>query len=629
MTTLEALSRSLHLDPEVYKKTARIFRDATDDNMQLSRRNVHLAMSRTALHEHDRKIIDLLFTQFDKMGDGTVDFFEFAISLTTLVETPSRAESLQLALEVYDMEDRSQLSKDDIRFILEFYPKLWSIFGDDRPDDQVVDAAVDSSFQMWEIAQIVWSTGIDERELEVAKQFVLSLDIEGKGFVPKNIIQKSLGLQVSTPPALTKRAIVVDEKDELDDNAELESTHAEHIPLAEERFGEWVENWRSAMQDPPDTNELSEEAMIKDDEMATCDNAEDLKPEEPVLFSVQKFWAKLSLSKEFSSVAPFFERAKAKNSNLGKLASTILNGIYTPNDTLYGMAQLNISSFIKNGEDKKELTIKLLSPANNETGSGNVSTTSTPRRERTPRSPRSLGNLIIKWTSMVPGSGDSIPPKGKDGTSEAKEVEKEEVGVKAEETQDESESVKEGEDEMPTEDLRRTYKFEIIHGELFQKPVQRSYCQYSFLGQTFQTNRDNKEIPSKNPMFSYSFVHHIENLDETVMDLLDREPMEIKVFIQDEDKLPDIDPPKLTPNVRSRWEMWASSDALEAGKDMTLQEYKQIREDEGVETEPAETEWLNFRLLMDGKFSQWLSDKIYEGVGDGYGCRNTPWYQKK
>ena len=80
MTTLEALSRSLHLDPEVYKKTARIFRDATDDNMQLSRRNVHLAMSRTALHEHDRKIIDLLFTQFDKMGDGTVDFFEFDLT---------------------------------------------------------------------------------------------------------------------------------------------------------------------------------------------------------------------------------------------------------------------------------------------------------------------------------------------------------------------------------------------------------------------------------------------------------------------------------------------------------------------------------------------------------------------
>ena len=303
-----------------------------------------------------------------------------------------------------------------------------------------------------------------------------------------------------------------------------------------------------------------------------------------------------------------------------------MNGVYTPNDTLYGRAQLNIASFIKSGEDKVEMKVKLLSPADNEAGSGNASTTSTPR---TPRSPRSFGNLIIKWTTMLPGSDGSVPPEDEGGTNEAEEVEKEEVGAKAEEKSDESEGVKEGEDEMPTEDLRRTYKFEIIHGELFQKPVQCSYCQYTFLGQTFQTGRDNKESPSKNPMFSYSFVHHIENLDETVMNLLQREPMEIKVFIQDEDKLPDIDPPKLTPIVRSRWETWASSDALEAGKDMSLQEYKQIREDEGVETEPTETEWLNFRLLMDGNFSQWLSDKIYEGVGDGYGSRNTLWYQKK
>ena len=72
--------------------------------------------------------------------------------------TKTRADSLQLALQVYE-DSRSQLSKDDVSFII--FTNTWKLLGDIVPQKEVIDGIVDQSFDMWNKAQVIWSTGLD------------------------------------------------------------------------------------------------------------------------------------------------------------------------------------------------------------------------------------------------------------------------------------------------------------------------------------------------------------------------------------------------------------------------------------------------------------------------------------
>ena len=48
---------------------------------------------------------------------------------------------------------------------------------------------------------------------------------------------------------------------------------------------------------------------------------------------------------------------------------------------------------------------------------------------------------------------------------------------------------------------------------------------------------------------------------------------------------------------------------------LTFRQYQTTRIAAGVDTEPQETEWLNYESLMDGGYYEWLSTEVYKCVG--------------
>ena len=98
---------------------------------------------------------------------------------------------------INDSDDlASQVSKDDVLFIIKYFTNTWNILGDRVPETEKIHAMVEQSFDMWDKAQVVWSTGIDEAEIEAIKDLINRLDINGNSFVEKNIILKAIDIKL-------------------------------------------------------------------------------------------------------------------------------------------------------------------------------------------------------------------------------------------------------------------------------------------------------------------------------------------------------------------------------------------------------------------------------------------------
>ena len=85
-------------------------------------------------------------------------------------------------------------------------------------------------------------------------------------------------------------------------------------------------------------------------------------------------------------------------------------------------------------------------------------------------------------------------------------------------------------------------------------------------------------------------------------------------IIHDIEKLPDIPAPSITKIVRAEWEEVASK-AVGEDDCLTFRQYQTTRIAAGVDTEPQETEWLNYESLMGGGYYEWLSTEVYKCVG--------------
>ena len=160
-----------------------------------------------------------------------------------------------------------------------------------------------------------------------------------------------------------------------------------------------------------------------------------------------------------------------------------------------------------------------------------------------------------------------------------------------------------------------TYKFEILGGKKFSKDVKGAYCQYKFNGATYQTERielGEEENGTKSPVFNFTKIHHIDNVDQQFLDTVN-EGLKIEIFIIDSEKLPDISAPSITKFVKGKWEEIANKTKSEE-EFLSFREYQILRLSEGVDTEPQEKEWLNYNTLMDGGYADWLSSQVYQNV---------------
>lgn len=612
MSLAEALAASLKLTPEQYIETAKLFRSNSSEDMVLTREKMKRAMARTSLHARDRNMLDRLFTLYDRDGVDAVDFFEFAISGTTLVPTKTRADSLQLALQVYDLDCRSQLSKDDISFIIKYFTNTWKLLGDKVPQNEVVDGIVDQSFDMWNKAQVIWSTGLDGPEIEAIKDLISRLDVDNKGFVAKeaimNAIDVKLGLVDVTTVEETKEELKVDEKSMMQADENAPSSMPE--PLTE-LHTPYLEVWKEMLNtvvpdpEPPQSKELIEQSemeskSVEDETKSIMDNEYENSTEvaSQTMFSYHKFLTLRALTKEFASLRPLFDRLKTAENLCPRpeLAKSVLKGIYTPDDVLYGAANYDLSHLLLYKDMPAEnMAASIYRTVEKEQQESKMEDEIVPSNDNTvgeKNEQEILGTLEVAWTALPPGSN---------GESEF----------------DPEADLPQITEENPLLGQPCTYKFEIRAGQNFSKHVNRAYCQYTFNGTTYQTERleDNEQDTkgTTNPAFQFSRIHHVECVDQQFVDAL-RLGLQIKIFINNDEKLPDIPAPSITKTVRAEWEKIASNAANEDDY-LSFRQYQALRIAAGVDTEPQEREWLNYESLMDGGYSAWLSTEVYKCVG--------------
>jgi len=81
-----------------------------------------------------------------------------------------------------------------------------------------------------------------------------------------------------------------------------------------------------------------------------------------------------------------------------------------------------------------------------------------------------------------------------------------------------------------------TYRITIKEVTGLPVAAEVAYCQYEFFGETFTT--ESVEQNTRNPVFNYSFVHHIECVTDEFVEYLNKESMPIDVFVN-----PFVEPP--------------------------------------------------------------------------------------
>ena len=108
------------------------------------------AVSEIGVNETDSEILDRLFTMFDKMGDGQINWREFVVGVSPLAQgdvslvlpprappdrtyrerRPQVAQKLETAFELYDVDETGRVKPAEMSFVLNAMNNVASWFGD-------------------------------------------------------------------------------------------------------------------------------------------------------------------------------------------------------------------------------------------------------------------------------------------------------------------------------------------------------------------------------------------------------------------------------------------------------------------------------------------------------------------
>ena len=363
MSTTTALAKQLNFNSWSFMKLSRRLRDETNTQMELSRHRLHRIMSAMDINLKSRDVLDRVFTIHDRNGTGKVDFFEFTMSITPLVQTLSDSDSILFAFNSYCTEDHSNLSREDIAFILKYYTFLWRFFGDAVPDPNHMSDIVKDSFEIWADHQVSKNTGINADELVAMRDFWDSLVTDPMGFVSASGLLQSLDGYTNAKKEINNWAM----RGKID------------------MIRDWVNEWTHALSRCYTEDSTPHTSISKGTE----------------LLSFHNFLERRALSKEFDLLEPFFQRTSEDckgEPELAVLANAVINGIHTPEYKLFGTARTSLDT--TKGNSSTEVVMLTRVEHNSAEGKNNTKMSSG-ALESGKEDMLTVGNISICWMATL------------------------------------------------------------------------------------------------------------------------------------------------------------------------------------------------------------------------------------
>ena len=129
--------------------------------------------------EADAEILERLFTMFDKMGDGQINYREFVVGVSPLArgDVPQK---LQFAFELYDVDETGHVKAAEMCFVLNAMNNVASWFGDPAMQPDEIDTCVEDVFKQ---AGGAISIAYTENISSIAEHAVVRQFLAGSGTV--------------------------------------------------------------------------------------------------------------------------------------------------------------------------------------------------------------------------------------------------------------------------------------------------------------------------------------------------------------------------------------------------------------------------------------------------------------
>ena len=129
--------------------------------------------------EADAEILERLFTMFDKMGDGQINYREFVVGVSPLArgDVPQK---LQFAFELYDVDESGHVKAAEMCFVLNAINNVASWFGDPAMQPDEIDTCVEDVFKQ---AGGAMSVAYTENITVIAEHAVVRQFLAGSGTV--------------------------------------------------------------------------------------------------------------------------------------------------------------------------------------------------------------------------------------------------------------------------------------------------------------------------------------------------------------------------------------------------------------------------------------------------------------
>mmetsp|Transcript_3095 Transcript_3095/g.9055 ORF Transcript_3095/g.9055 Transcript_3095/m.9055 type:complete len:200 (+) Transcript_3095:220-819(+) len=103
------------------------------------------AIDELGISPQDVEILDRLFTMFDKMGDGRINYREFIVGVSPLARGDV-ADKLRLAFELYDVDGAGHVKASEMCFVLNAMNNVATWFGDPGLTPDEIDKLVEDVF---------------------------------------------------------------------------------------------------------------------------------------------------------------------------------------------------------------------------------------------------------------------------------------------------------------------------------------------------------------------------------------------------------------------------------------------------------------------------------------------------
>ncbi|KAJ1463089.1 hypothetical protein M885DRAFT_430513 [Pelagophyceae sp. CCMP2097] len=101
-----------------------------DGNLNtITREDFKSALEEIGTNDTDTEVLDRLFTMFDKMGDGQINYREFVVGISPLAQG-TVPQKLETAFELYDVDDTGRVKPAEMAFVLNAMNNVASWFGD-------------------------------------------------------------------------------------------------------------------------------------------------------------------------------------------------------------------------------------------------------------------------------------------------------------------------------------------------------------------------------------------------------------------------------------------------------------------------------------------------------------------